>query len=416
MLVGKAPFATNNPSDLLQRILQADFSLPEDMNPDAKDLILKLIQIKPAARLSADEALQHRWFQDNLHTSSTESRMAQETLSSVPRSSEFEDIAPIPTLDLSGAHAQKTPCRAPQQDPPLSSAQRMSEFENIPFIPVGSGARALQTPDAPLSSIERVSDFEDIAPIPILSGARALQTQCATPQREKIPLSVDRACESEELPVGQTLRGARALQAPYAPSRDSTVDERVDTSVGCKIDHNSHLENARCTQSAFSPVVSRELASMVRLDEDEEVTLFTSTTTESEKSRWGNLQTGISPLPPRVADVPKIGGLSTLEGVKGMCSLAAEVAQPGWVHLPAHSPSRRRFAPSVIGRRRARLDLRLLFLAKLLSRCRRVSTSAGLCYRSASRPRVGGQAQEGRNRQPRSRSLITLHRGRIRRR
>lgn len=65
LLAGYPPFHDNSEPAMFQKIRKGDFNFNDpawdDVSEDAKDLIRNLIVIDPNQRLSADEALQHRW-------------------------------------------------------------------------------------------------------------------------------------------------------------------------------------------------------------------------------------------------------------------------------------------------------------------------------------------------------------------
>lgn len=40
------------------------FALWQDIDPDSKDLVVQMMNVNPTQRLTADEALAHKWFSD----------------------------------------------------------------------------------------------------------------------------------------------------------------------------------------------------------------------------------------------------------------------------------------------------------------------------------------------------------------
>ena len=54
MLVGRPPFDTHGVRNTLNRVILAEFSLPELLSPDAKDLITSLLKKNPAERIRLD--------------------------------------------------------------------------------------------------------------------------------------------------------------------------------------------------------------------------------------------------------------------------------------------------------------------------------------------------------------------------
>lgn len=69
LLVGKVPYKSSNKEDLWQEVkdLRLDFSnqIYQSLSADAKDFIKKLLIINPDLRMSAEEALNHVWIQQN---------------------------------------------------------------------------------------------------------------------------------------------------------------------------------------------------------------------------------------------------------------------------------------------------------------------------------------------------------------
>lgn len=65
LLAGYPPFHDNSETAMFQKIRRGDFNFNDpawdDVSEDAKDLIRNLIVVDPNKRLSAAEALQHRW-------------------------------------------------------------------------------------------------------------------------------------------------------------------------------------------------------------------------------------------------------------------------------------------------------------------------------------------------------------------
>jgi len=63
MLVGQPPFAGGSVAESLERIISADLRPPVELPEGACDLIRRLIQAEPEARLPLDVALRHPWLQ-----------------------------------------------------------------------------------------------------------------------------------------------------------------------------------------------------------------------------------------------------------------------------------------------------------------------------------------------------------------
>uniref|UniRef100_A0A8C4NNX2 Protein kinase domain-containing protein n=1 Tax=Eptatretus burgeri TaxID=7764 RepID=A0A8C4NNX2_EPTBU len=64
MLVGRYPFQDAEPAALFQKIRRGQFALPEGLSARARCLVRSLLRRDPAERLSAQQALEHPWFQE----------------------------------------------------------------------------------------------------------------------------------------------------------------------------------------------------------------------------------------------------------------------------------------------------------------------------------------------------------------
>ena len=67
MLSGKMPFNGDSNKEIFDNICKGEYTLNiapfnTDVSDEAKDLIDKLLQVDPEKRISAEEALQHKWF------------------------------------------------------------------------------------------------------------------------------------------------------------------------------------------------------------------------------------------------------------------------------------------------------------------------------------------------------------------
>jgi len=64
MLVGTVPFRASTMNDFHKQIMKGSFDFQgEQVSPEAKDLISKLMCVSSSKRLSAEEALKHPWLQ-----------------------------------------------------------------------------------------------------------------------------------------------------------------------------------------------------------------------------------------------------------------------------------------------------------------------------------------------------------------
>ncbi|KNE66355.1 AGC/PDK1 protein kinase [Allomyces macrogynus ATCC 38327] len=62
MLVGRPPFKGSNDYQTFQKILKRDFIIPDRIDPDARDLIDKMLVLDPNGRISLADAKQHAFF------------------------------------------------------------------------------------------------------------------------------------------------------------------------------------------------------------------------------------------------------------------------------------------------------------------------------------------------------------------
>lgn len=65
MVQGTVPFKASNISDLHKLILKGDFDFPVDgVSPEVKDLIRKMIVLRPDKRMTIPQILSHVWVCD----------------------------------------------------------------------------------------------------------------------------------------------------------------------------------------------------------------------------------------------------------------------------------------------------------------------------------------------------------------
>ena len=72
MLTHKLPFNEQNESDTYKKILECKFDIPKDISKNAKNLIKKMIKLKPDERIKITEIKKHPWFklfneENNIH-------------------------------------------------------------------------------------------------------------------------------------------------------------------------------------------------------------------------------------------------------------------------------------------------------------------------------------------------------------
>ena len=69
MLCGYPPFNAESDELILEKIKKGKFSFPpeewDSVSPLAKDLVTKMLEFHPSKRLSANEALTHKWLVSN---------------------------------------------------------------------------------------------------------------------------------------------------------------------------------------------------------------------------------------------------------------------------------------------------------------------------------------------------------------
>ena len=70
MLVGRYPFHDTEPSVLFTKIRRGHFTIPDTMSSKAKCLIRSMMRREPSERLTAQEILEHPWFNSSFTISS----------------------------------------------------------------------------------------------------------------------------------------------------------------------------------------------------------------------------------------------------------------------------------------------------------------------------------------------------------
>lgn len=65
MLCGFLPYEDQKTSDLYKKILNAQYTLPEFLSEEAKDMIGKIFQTDPVKRISIADIREHPWYQLN---------------------------------------------------------------------------------------------------------------------------------------------------------------------------------------------------------------------------------------------------------------------------------------------------------------------------------------------------------------
>ncbi len=64
MLYGNVPFKANQMGDLNKMILDATIEFKDTVSEESRDLMQRMMQKNPNKRLTAEEALDHPWFDD----------------------------------------------------------------------------------------------------------------------------------------------------------------------------------------------------------------------------------------------------------------------------------------------------------------------------------------------------------------
>ena len=87
LLCGYPPFNGGNDKQIIEAVLKGKFTLEEpewdDISEDAKDLVRKMLEYEPSKRISASDALQHKWILHHTSTDKVEKTLASKTLSNL---------------------------------------------------------------------------------------------------------------------------------------------------------------------------------------------------------------------------------------------------------------------------------------------------------------------------------------------
>ena len=71
MLFGRYPFHDNEPSALFSKIRSGHFVLPDCISSKARCLLRSILRKEPSERLSAQELLEHPWFNSQFQSVSS---------------------------------------------------------------------------------------------------------------------------------------------------------------------------------------------------------------------------------------------------------------------------------------------------------------------------------------------------------
>jgi calcium-dependent protein kinase len=87
LLCGYPPFNGANDKQIIEAVLRGKYTLDEpeweDISEEAKDLVRKMLEYDPAKRISAAEALQHKWIKLHTQSEKVEKQLAKKTLSNL---------------------------------------------------------------------------------------------------------------------------------------------------------------------------------------------------------------------------------------------------------------------------------------------------------------------------------------------
>lgn len=66
MVCGSLPFDEESTSLLFSKIKEGKFNMPDNISPEVKDLINRMLQPNPIKRITIREIMQHPWYKKNL--------------------------------------------------------------------------------------------------------------------------------------------------------------------------------------------------------------------------------------------------------------------------------------------------------------------------------------------------------------
>jgi calcium-dependent protein kinase len=84
LLCGYPPFNGANDKQIIESVLKGKFTLDEpewdEISADAKDLVKNMLKYDPDKRISASDALQHKWIKTHNSNEKVEKSQATKTL------------------------------------------------------------------------------------------------------------------------------------------------------------------------------------------------------------------------------------------------------------------------------------------------------------------------------------------------
>nr|CAG4638347.1 EOG090X03P9 [Cyclestheria hislopi] len=106
LLVGRPPFDTDAVKSTLTRVVMADFKLPSNLSPEAKDLIQKLLKKNPKERLPLTGVLDHPFMKKKVHCEVDSGLFTMSTLPSVAAPSIKPQPLMLPKLRRSNSNKE----------------------------------------------------------------------------------------------------------------------------------------------------------------------------------------------------------------------------------------------------------------------------------------------------------------------
>lgn len=87
LLCGYPPFNGANDKQIIEAVLKGKYTLDEpewdEISEDAKDIVKRMLEYDPSKRISAGDALQHKWIKKHAAGDKVEKTVASKTLSNL---------------------------------------------------------------------------------------------------------------------------------------------------------------------------------------------------------------------------------------------------------------------------------------------------------------------------------------------
>lgn len=135
LLCGCLPFDDESIPALFKKIKQGQYTIPGYISPDAKDLIIKILTVDPASRISLQEIREHAWLKDE--------PAADAAAAPLPACNLDEDEAFAELPAGNGYAAAVKPVAAAEQGPAASTERRSVAFTanlQLPPSPMRTGS------------------------------------------------------------------------------------------------------------------------------------------------------------------------------------------------------------------------------------------------------------------------------------